>query len=36
VLAELYRHAGDWKFKVIGQGYAEGILGIARDFGIRL
>ena len=36
VLGELYRHAGDWKFKVIGQGYPDGITGIARDFGVHL
>ncbi|GCE76192.1 TerD family protein [Cellulomonas biazotea] len=34
VLAELYRHGGDWKFKVVGQGYADGILGILRDHGL--
>jgi tellurium resistance protein TerD len=36
VLGELYRLGGDWKFKVIGQGYANGMLGIAADYGIRL
>jgi tellurium resistance protein TerD len=36
VLAELYRLNGDWKFKVIGQGYNDGIIGIAADFGVRL
>jgi tellurium resistance protein TerD len=36
VLAELYRHGGDWKFKVIGQGYADGIRAIADDYGVRL
>jgi tellurium resistance protein TerD len=36
VLAELYRHGADWKFKVIGQGYADGIRGIAHDYGIAL
>jgi tellurium resistance protein TerD len=36
VLGELYRLSGDWKFKVIGQGYANGIVGIAADYGIRL
>ena len=36
VLAELYRHGRDWKFKVIGQGYANGIRGIAADHGIDL
>ncbi|AEE44357.1 TerD family protein [Cellulomonas fimi] len=33
VLAELYRHGGDWKFKVVGQGYPDGIAGILRDHG---
>jgi tellurium resistance protein TerD len=36
VLGEVYRHGGEWKFKVIGDGYAAGIAGIARDFGIPL
>ena len=36
VLGELYRHGTDWKFKVIGQGYADGITGIAADFGVGL
>jgi tellurium resistance protein TerD len=36
VLAELYRHGGDWKFKVIGQGYADGITAMAHDFGLTL
>jgi tellurium resistance protein TerD len=36
VLAELYRHAGDWKFKVIGQGYAGGIRAMAADYGVTL
>jgi len=36
VLGELYRHGTDWKFKVIGQGYADGIAGIAADHGIPL
>jgi len=36
VLGELYRHGPDWKFKVIGQGYADGIRGIAADHGIPL
>ena len=30
VLCELYRHRGDWKFKVVGQGYDDGIVGMAR------
>lgn len=36
VLAELYRHGTDWKFKVVGQGYTSGIEGIAADYGVPL
>lgn len=36
VLGEVYRHDGGWKFKVLGQGYARGIAGIAADYGIPL
>lgn len=36
VLGELYRHGGDWKFKVVGQGYPNGMAGIAADHGVRL
>ena len=36
VLGELYRNGPDWKFRVIGEGYAEGIAGIARDYGVPL
>jgi tellurium resistance protein TerD len=36
VLGEVYRHNGDWKFKVIGEGYASGIGGIAADYGLPL
>jgi tellurium resistance protein TerD len=35
-LAEVYRLGGDWKFKVIGQGYSQGISGIAADYGLTL
>lgn len=35
-LGELYRHQGGWKFKVIGEGYAKGIAGIAADYGVPL
>jgi tellurium resistance protein TerD len=35
VLGELYRHDG-WKFRVLGQGYAKGVAGIAADYGIPL
>jgi tellurium resistance protein TerD len=36
VLGELYRNQGGWKFKVIGEGYSNGILGVATDFGVTL
>lgn len=36
VLAEVYRHDGDWKFKVLGQGYANGVAGVAADYGVPL
>jgi tellurium resistance protein TerD len=36
VLAELYRYGGDWKFRVIGQGYADGIKAMATDYGVAL
>ena len=35
-LAEVYRLGGDWKFKVIGQGYSHGISGLATDYGLSL
>ena len=36
VLGEVYTNGKDWKFKVIGQGYAKGIRAMAADFGISL
>lgn len=36
VFGELYRHNSEWKFRAIGQGYASGLAGIARDFGINV
>ena len=36
VLGEVYRHGADWKFKVVGEGYASGIAGIAADYGLPL
>ncbi|WP_209309051.1 TerD family protein [Blastococcus sp. CT_GayMR16] len=36
VLAEVYRNRSDWKFKVVGEGYASGIAGIASDYGLPL
>ncbi|NEW40876.1 TerD family protein [Nocardia cyriacigeorgica] len=36
VFGELYRHHGEWKFRAIGQGYASGLAGIARDYGVNI
>jgi len=36
VFGEVYRHSGEWKFRAIGQGYASGLAGIARDFGVNV
>ncbi|MFF7988378.1 TerD family protein [Kitasatospora xanthocidica] len=36
VAGELYRRAGSWKFRAIGQGYTSGLIGLATDFGITV
>lgn len=36
VFGELYRRAGGWKFRAVGQGYASGLAGLATDFGISV
>lgn len=36
ILVELYRRAGTWKVRAVGQGYASGLAGIATDFGITV
>jgi len=36
VFGELYRSGAEWKFRAIGQGYASGLEGIARDYGVNL
>lgn len=34
LLAELYRKGAGWKVRALGQGYADGLAGVARDFGV--
>jgi len=36
VCAEVYRRAGAWKVRAIGQGYDAGLAGIATEFGIDI
>ncbi|MEU9866718.1 CAP domain-containing protein [Actinomadura sp. NPDC048021] len=34
LLVEIYRRGDQWKLRAIGQGYADGLAGLARDFGV--
>ncbi|KOV58019.1 stress protein [Streptomyces sp. NRRL WC-3618] len=34
LLAELYRRGTAWRLRALGQGYADGLAGLARDFGV--
>lgn len=36
LLAELYRRGPQWKLRALGQGYADGLAGLVRDFGIEV
>ncbi|WP_270165711.1 TerD family protein [Paenibacillus sp. SYP-B4298] len=36
VVAELYRHSGEWKFSAVGSGYQDGLAGLCRDFGLQV
>ncbi len=36
VVVELYRRGGAWKARAVGQGYANGLAGIATDFGVSV
>ncbi|GGW18705.1 transport-associated protein [Streptomyces libani subsp. rufus] len=36
VVVEVYRRAGQWKARAVGQGYANGLAGIATDFGVTV
>lgn len=36
IFGELYRHNGEWKFRAVGQGYASGLAGIAKDYGVNV
>lgn len=33
VLAELYQHKGDWKLKIVAQGYSDGLSKLSQAFG---
>ncbi|MFB6441646.1 TerD family protein [Streptomyces sp. NPDC056411] len=36
VVVEIYRRGGAWKVRAVGQGYANGLAGIATDFGVQV
>ncbi|MFJ4482377.1 TerD family protein [Streptomyces longwoodensis] len=36
VVVEIYRRQGAWKARAVGQGYADGLAGIATDFGVTV
>ncbi|WP_206502580.1 TerD family protein [Streptomyces chrestomyceticus] len=36
VVVEIYRRNGAWKVRAVGQGYANGLAGIATDFGVSV
>jgi tellurium resistance protein TerD len=36
VFGELYRSGAEWKFRAVGQGYASGLAGIAKDYGVNV
>ncbi|GAB2603710.1 hypothetical protein GCM10027168_40790 [Streptomyces capparidis] len=36
VVVEVYRRQGAWKLRAVGQGYANGLAGIATDFGVTV
>ena len=36
IFGEVYRNANEWKFRAVGQGYTNGLAGIARDYGVNV
>jgi stress response protein SCP2 len=36
VVGELYRRGGGWKFRAVGQGFTNGLSGLATEFGIQV
>jgi tellurium resistance protein TerD len=36
LFGELYRHGGGWKFRAVGQGYVNGLSGLATDYKVTL
>lgn len=36
VVADLYRHNGEWKFNAIGSGFAGGLAALCQNFGVDI
>ena len=36
VIAELYRHNGEWKFNAIGSGFEGGLEALCKNFGVNI
>ncbi len=36
VFGEVYRNGAEWKFRAVGQGWATGLAGIAKDYGVNV
>lgn len=36
LIGELYRRAGEWRIRAIGQGYSDGLAALATEFGIEI
>ena len=36
VCIEIYRRGATWRLRNVGQGYADGLAGLARDFGVSI
>lgn len=34
IFAEIYRHGNEWKFKAVGQGFADGLYRLCQHFGV--
>ena len=36
IFGEIYRHAGEWKFRAVGQGYAGGLHALCVQHGVSV
>ena len=36
IVGEVYRHANEWKFRAVGQGYAGGLGALAKNYGVSV